>query len=171
MVLIDMHAAHERIVYETMKTQYAAKGIESQTLLLPVTIDLDDAALTCLEQQHVVLGRLGIDCAQIGDGRAKVRAIPAMLSKSAPGALVSDVLAELTRQDPSHSIDTQLNALLATMSCHQAVRANRQLSLVEMNSLLRQMERTDFYGSCNHGRPTFRVLPLKALDSWFSRGQ
>ena len=171
MVLIDMHAAHERIVYETMKTQYAAKGIESQTLLLPVTIDLDDAALTCLEQQHVVLGRLGIDCAQIGDGRAKVRAIPAMLSKSAPGALVSDVLAELTRQDPSHSIDTQLNALLATMSCHQAVRANRQLSLVEMNSLLRQMERTDFYGSCNHGRPTFRVLPIKELDSWFSRGQ
>ena len=154
-----------------MKQQYSGQGLEVQKLLMPITIELNNNELNCLQSKNSVLQQLGLECEQYGEKKAIIRGVPALLSQADSAELVLDVLHELTRNDLMTAIDEQVNHILATISCHHAVRANRELSLAEMNALLRQMEQTKFFNSCNHGRPTVKTFSLKELDRWFARGQ
>lgn len=171
LVLVDMHAAHERITYEGLKTSYAGEGIRAQPLLVPVTLAVSEREASLAEQAAEVFAELGLELDRLGPERLVVRQVPALLRHADVPALVRDVLSDLTE----HGISTRLreahNAVLSSMACHGSVRANRQLSVVEMNALLRDMERTERSGQCNHGRPTWVQLRLDELDRLFLRGQ
>ncbi|MBU1192622.1 MAG: DNA mismatch repair endonuclease MutL [Gammaproteobacteria bacterium] len=171
LVLVDMHAAHERITYEGLKSAYAGEGIRAQPLLVPVTLAVSEREATLAEQAAEVFAELGLELDRLGPERLVVRQVPALLRHADVPALVRDVLSDLTE----HGISTRLreahNAVLSSMACHGSVRANRQLSVTEMNALLRDMERTERSGQCNHGRPTWVQLRLDELDRLFLRGQ
>lgn len=174
LVLVDMHAAHERIVYERLKQSATAQSLAMQPLLLPASFAATALEQACADSRHQELLALGLDVAAIGPGRLAVRALPAALGQADPVALARAVLQELaecSEADASGLIERQRDALLATMACHGAVRAHRRLSLEEMNALLRQMEATERSGQCNHGRPTWRQLTMKELDALFLRGR
>ena len=174
LVVVDMHAAHERIVYERLKTaQGDASGqpLPSQPLLIPATFAATPTELATAEGAADALSALGLDVAALSPGVLAVRARPAALADGDPVALARAVLAELGEVDASHLVQRARDELLATMACHGAVRANRQLSLPEMNALLRDMERTERADQCNHGRPTWRQMTLRELDSLFLRGR
>lgn len=172
LVLVDMHAAHERIVYERMKTQLAAaQGIDAQPLLVPVSIAASRAEVATAESEQEAIAKLGIELDVAGPETLLVRQLPALLSQADPEALVRQMLEELARYGRTHQVEARLHELLSTMACHGSVRANRRLTIDEMNALLRDMERTERSDQCNHGRPTWTQMGLKALDRLFLRGQ
>ena len=172
LVLVDMHAAHERIVYERLKAQLAlAPRVSHQALLIPATFAASAHEVATAEAHADALHRLGLDITAFSPQTLAVRAVPSALAQGDPVALARSVLAELAGHDASTVIERATHELLATMACHGAVRANRRLSLDEMNALLRQMEATDRADQCNHGRPTWRQLSLRELDGLFLRGR
>ncbi|MEY4754108.1 MAG: mismatch repair endonuclease MutL, partial [Pseudomonadota bacterium] len=175
LVLVDMHAAHERIVYERLKASVgqaqAGRALPSQPLLIPSTFAATSAEIATAAEQAETLLQLGLDVDLLSPGVLAVRAVPAALRSADAVALARDVLAELAEVDSSHLVERAHDELLATMACHGAVRANRRLGLEEMNALLRDMEATERADLCNHGRPTWRQLSLKELDALFLRGR
>jgi DNA mismatch repair protein MutL len=171
LVVVDMHAAHERIVYERLKSQLATSRIASQPLLIPATFAATPQEVATAEASADTLKTLGLEITPFSPKTLAVRAVPASLAQGDAVELARSVLAELAQHDASRVIERAQNELLATMACHGAVRANRQLTVEEMNALLRQMETTQRSGQCNHGRPTWRQLSLKELDGLFLRGR
>ncbi|XVJ69766.1 MAG: DNA mismatch repair endonuclease MutL [Rhizobacter sp.] len=171
LVVVDMHAAHERVVYERLKASLGAAAIESQPLLIPVTFTATPAELATAAQQTANLQTLGLDISPLGPSTLAVRARPAALAQGDVVDLARSVLAELAQFDASNVIERAQHEILSTMACHGAVRANRQLSVAEMNALLRDMEHTERSDQCNHGRPTWRQISIKELDALFWRGR
>lgn len=171
LVIVDMHAAHERVVYERLKASLGQARIEAQPLLIPVTFSATPQEIATAEAQAETLQRLGLDIAPLSARMLAVRERPALLSGGDVIELARGVLAELAQFDASHAIERAQHEILATMACHGAVRANRQLNLDEMNALLRDMERTERADQCNHGRPTWRQLTVRDLDGLFLRGR
>ncbi len=172
LVLVDMHAAHERITYERMKQAWqASEGIRIQPLLVPESMGVSPAEARLVEEQAALLRTVGLELERVGPESLVIRAVPAMLRHADAKALVRDVLADFNVEGESRRVEERLNAILATMACHGSVRASRQLTLPEMNALLRDMERTERSGQCNHGRPTWVQLSLAELDRLFLRGR
>ena len=171
LVLVDMHAAHERIVYEQLKTQIDAQRISSQPLLIPATFPATAQEVATAEACAEALQELGLEISSLSSKTLAVRAVPSTLAQGDAVALARSVLAELSQHDASTVVQRARNELLATMACHGAVRANRKLTVDEMNGLLRQMEVTERSDQCNHGRPTWRQLSMRELDALFLRGR
>ena len=172
LLLIDMHAAAERVNYEKMKRQRQENGnLQSQRLLIPVTFPASHEECAALADHADTLAGFGLELSDMGGNTLAVRAVPAMLGKADVVSLAKDVLSELAQVGSSQTIEEHENHILATMSCHGSVRAGRQLTLPEMNALLRDMENTPRSNQCNHGRPTWVKLTLKELDALFLRGQ
>ena len=172
MVVVDMHAAHERIVYERLKSQVdSGARIASQPLLIPATFAATPQEVATAEESTDVLALLGMEVVPFSPKTLAVRAVPTTLAQGNPVELARSVLAELAAHDATTVVQRARNEILATMACHGAVRANRKLTLDEMNALLRQMETTDRSDQCNHGRPTWRQLTMKELDGLFLRGR
>ena len=171
LVIVDMHAAHERIVYERLKSQFEASCIASQPLLIPATFAATAHEVATAEARIDTLALLGLEITPFSPRTLAVRAVPTSLAAGDAVELARSVLAELAQMDASTVIERAHNELLGTMACHGAVRANRRLTGDEMNALLRQMEATERSDQCNHGRPTWRQVSLKELDSLFLRGR
>ncbi len=172
LILVDMHAAAERVNYEKMKAQRGASGsLKTQLLLIPVAFEATHNELAALADHAAELAQYGLDLADLGNGQIAVRAVPQMLGKADVAALARDVLRELAAVGSSQTIETKENQILGTMACHGSIRAGRQLTLPEMNALLRDMEATPRSNQCNHGRPTWVKLGLADLDALFLRGQ
>ena len=171
LVLVDMHAAHERITYERFKLALEGEGIKSQPLLVPVSVAVSRREADLAEEHSQLFSDLGMEVDRLGAENLVVRSIPVHLQGADSEKLLRDVLADIVVHGSSERIRHEINAVLATMACHGSVRANRKLTLEEMNSLLRDMERTERSGQCNHGRPTWVQLSLEELDKLFMRGQ
>jgi len=171
MVLVDMHAAHERILYEQLKTALEAKRVEVQPLLIPVTFAASPVEIGTAEEFRDTLTLLGFDISAVSPTTLAVRSVPTLLQKADAQALARDVLRDLQAYGGSRVLAERQNELLATLACHSAVRANRRLNIDEMNALLRQMEATERADQCNHGRPTWIQLTVADLDRLFLRGQ
>ena len=171
LVLVDMHAAHERIVMEKLKRNLDAGAVQRQALLVPAVLSAEALDIATAEENPEVLERLGLELAVSGPNELSVRAAPAALAAGDIPALTRDVLREIREFGGSEALSARQNELLATMACHAAVRANRTLTVAEMNALLREMEETERSGSCNHGRPTWYQLTLADLDKLFLRGR
>ncbi|HIF17580.1 MAG TPA: DNA mismatch repair endonuclease MutL [Cycloclasticus sp.] len=171
LILVDTHAAHERIVYETLKTQYDAGDMPSQPLLIPQKIELSDEEMLLFEQNEALLDGLGIELSASGPTTLLVRSIPVLLAQDDAEKLVRDVLIDLAKTGESRSVKDACYTVLGNMACHGSIRANRRLTEVEMNVLLRDIEKTQNSGQCNHGRPTWVLLTVQQLDALFLRGQ
>ena len=171
LIVVDMHAAHERITYERMKLAVAETGIQAQPLLVPETIAVSQKEADCAESNLESFKNLGLELQRVGPESVLIRQIPVLLNNANVEQLVRDVLADFIEHGSSKRIDHHINELLGTMACHGSVRANRRLSLAEMNALLRDMEATERSGQCNHGRPTWALQTLDELDKLFLRGQ
>jgi DNA mismatch repair protein MutL len=176
LVVVDMHAAHERIVYERLKNQLNAQDsdgprIASQPLLIPATFAANPSEVATAEACAEALEQLGLEISPLSAKTLAVRAVPTSLAQGDAVELARSVLAELAQHDASTVVQRAQNEILATMACHGAVRANRRLTLDEMNGLLRQMEETERSDQCNHGRPTWRQMTMRDLDALFLRGR
>jgi DNA mismatch repair protein MutL len=171
LVVVDMHAAHERIVYERLKTQLAQHQLQSQALLIPASFAATPEEMATVETHAATLAALGLEIETLGAQSLVVRQVPATLAQGDAVALARNVLGELAQHDAHDVLQRAKDDVLAAMACHGAVRANRQLTLQEMNALLRQMEVTERADQCNHGRPTWRQLGMRDLDSLFLRGR
>ncbi|MEI6269928.1 MAG: DNA mismatch repair endonuclease MutL [Methylococcaceae bacterium] len=170
-ILVDAHAAHERVTYERLKKQYQSGAIPRQPLLLPIKIKVSSAEADLAEQEHEFFGSLGFELNRSGPETIILRSTPALLGTIDKEQLIRDVLADITEHGMSQRIQEQSNQLLSTIACHGAVRARRRLGIDEMNALLRDMEQTERIGQCNHGRPTWIELSTNDLDKFFMRGQ
>ena len=168
-VLVDQHAAHERLVMERMKEGLAEGPLASQTLLLPEVVDIPIDQYEAILGEVDMLNRLGLQLEGFGQGSLLVRGVPALLGEASPSAIVRDIGEEFSHLGGSTGLQDRLNAVIASISCHGSVRAGRQLGSDEMNALLRQMEETPAAGQCNHGRPTFITLSLSDLEKLFHR--
>ncbi len=171
LVMVDIHAAHERITYERMKTARDNQAIRSQPLLVPMTLAVSEREAACAEQSSEMFGQLGMRVERAGEEALVVRELPVMLANSDVDQLVRDVLADFMEYGSSDRMLAHIDEILATMACHGSVRANRKLTIPEMNALLRDMEATERSGQCNHGRPTWVQVSLPELDKWFLRGR
>ncbi|MGD2136839.1 MAG: DNA mismatch repair endonuclease MutL [Gammaproteobacteria bacterium] len=171
LVLVDMHAAHERITYEGLKSAQTAAGIRTQPLLVPIVLDVSRREADVCEERREWLAELGLEIDRLGHEQIVVRQVPALLQQADIAALVRDLLADLLEYGSSRRLTDTVNELLSTMACHGSVRANRRLGLEEMNALLREMEVTERSGQCNHGRPTWVQLGMDELDKLFLRGR
>ncbi|MCV2403103.1 DNA mismatch repair endonuclease MutL [Marinomonas sp. C2222] len=171
LILVDMHAAHERIVYERMKTAFYQKNIASQPLLVPINISVSQSEADLVEENGQVFGSFGFRVERTGLESVMVREVPVILIRGDVESLVRDVISDLSTNGVSDLMESRANELMASMACHGAVRANRKLTIAEMNSLLRDMEVTERSGQCNHGRPTWAHLSMSDLDKLFLRGR
>ena len=171
LIVVDMHAAHERIVYERMKQNAARENVIKQPLLVPFSLNVSQAEADLVEENAALFEHLGFSVERLGIEQLRVRAIPALLKNADTGQLVRDVLSDLLEFGRSQRIQEYENEILSTMACHASVRANRSLSISEMNALLRDIEHTERSGQCNHGRPTWRQVSLEQLDKLFKRGR
>lgn len=171
LVIVDMHAAHERITYERMKKAYHKQSLKMQPLLVPITVSLSKREVASLEEHLDTLTHSGVELSILGEETVAVKQLPSLLACSDVPKLISDIASDLAHFEITSRVEDQLLKIMSTMSCHQAVRANDRLTLAEMNQLLRDMEETERSTQCNHGRPTWTQLSLKALDDLFMRGQ
>ncbi|PPU76791.1 MULTISPECIES: DNA mismatch repair endonuclease MutL [Xanthomonas] len=171
LIVVDMHAAHERIGYERLKNAHDSIGLRAQPLLVPMTLAVGEREADTAEREADTLASLGFDITRAGPQSLHVRSIPALLANAEPEALLRDVLGDLREHGQSRRIASARDELLSTMACHGAVRANRRLTVPEMNALLRDMEVTERSGQCNHGRPTWARFTLGEIDRWFLRGR
>lgn len=170
-MLVDMHAAHERITYERMKQAFDAQALVSQPLLVPITLAVSQSEADGADEHSALFENLGFLLQRAGPESLIVRRVPAMLRDADVEPLVRDVLSDLLKHGSSDRIRQHLDEIMSTMACHSSVRANRKLSITEMNALLRDMEATERSGQCNHGRPTWTQMSLDALDRLFLRGR
>jgi DNA mismatch repair protein MutL len=166
-----MHAAHERIIYEKMKTALATQNMPIQTLLVPLTIAVSEREADCVEEAHLLFQQFGFNIARMGKETIAVREVSSLLAQGPLEQLIRDILADVLVHGHSLRALENLHRLLGTIACHAAVRAKRQLSIPESNALLRDMEKTEHSGQCNHGRPTCVELSLDDLDKLFLRGR
>jgi DNA mismatch repair protein MutL len=171
LIIVDMHAAHERVVYEKLKTALDQQSIASQPLLIPVSFNASALEVACAEEHAETLATLGFDIAALSPSSLAVRAVPSLLQDADTVSLARDVLADINEAGATRVLKERQNELLSTLACHTAVRANRMLTIPEMNALLREMEATERSGQCNHGRPTWFQVTLAELDKMFMRGQ
>lgn len=171
LIVVDMHAAHERITYERMKESFACGGIQTQPLLVPESIAVSQKEADCAENFTEIFKNLGFEIQRAGPEAILIRQVPVVLNRARVEQLVRDVLSDLIEHGSSERIQHHINEILGTMACHGSVRANRKLSIPEMNALLRDMEATERSGQCNHGRPTWLLQSLDELDKMFMRGQ
>ncbi len=171
LIIVDMHAAHERITYEHLKTSFTQEAIRSQPLLMPLSLHVSKKEADIAEEYLDTFHTLGFELDRLGMEKLTIRAVPSLLKEADTTTLVRDVLADLLTYGASQRVQQALNEILATMACHGSVRANRRLSIPEMNALLRDMERTERSGQCNHGRPTWTTLSLEQIDKLFLRGR
>lgn len=171
LIIVDMHAAHERITYERMKTATDNQGMKAQPLLVPLSVAVSTAEADCVEAEQDGLAELGFTIERVSPESILVRQVPALLAKANIEQLVRDVIADIQEHGRSDRITAYRDELLSTMACHGSVRANRQLTVAEMNALLRDMERTERSGQCNHGRPTWAYQSMADLDKLFLRGR
>ncbi|MGZ8186339.1 MAG: DNA mismatch repair endonuclease MutL, partial [Methylobacter sp.] len=170
-ILVDAHAAHERVTYERLKQQFQTGPVPSQPLLLPIKIQVSSTEADLAEQQHEFFSSLGFELNRSGLETLVLRSTPALLGSTDMETLIRDVLADISEHGLSPRLQEQSNHVLSTIACHGAVRAHRRLSIDEMNALLRDMEKTERIGQCNHGRPTWIELSTHDLDKFFLRGQ
>lgn len=171
LIVVDMHAAHERIGYEKLKAAHDGIGVRSQPLLVPMNLAVAEREADVAEREGDTLAALGFEVVRSGLQSLSVRSVPALLAHAEPEALLRDVLADLREHGESRRVAAARDELLSTMACHGAVRANRRLTVAEMNALLREMEVTERSGQCNHGRPTWAHFSLAEIDRWFLRGR
>lgn len=171
LVIVDMHAAHERITYEKLKQQFSEKRLQSQPMLVPQSVALSEKEANCAEDNLAFFERLGFTIERAGPETLLIRQVPVMLFKSDVEQLLRDVLSDFIEFGSSQRVEQNINEILSTMACHGSVRANRQLTIPEMNALLRDMEETERSGQCNHGRPTWTQMSMSELDKLFMRGQ
>lgn len=171
LVLVDMHAAHERVLYEQLKKDYQEQGFISQPLLVPLTVQLSEREANAIEQNVEMFERLGLKVARISQESVVVREVPALLREGNTEQLIRDIIADLIEHEQSFRIEERINHILATMACRGSVHSQHKLTLPEMNALLRAMENTDHSGQCNHGRPTWMQLSMAELDKLFLRGR
>ena len=171
LIVVDAHAAHERITYERLKQEYSTGVIKTQALLVPLSVSVSEAEADCCEAQAECLSSIGLEVDRLGLEEVRVRSVPVMLGQSDCVALIRDVLSDFLEYGSSERIKQAIDAVLSSMACHGSVRANRKLSVIEMNALLRQIESTPNSGQCNHGRPTWTQLDMRALDALFMRGR
>lgn len=171
LVLVDMHAAHERVIYERLKKMYQENNAVSQPLLVPITVQLTEREADSIEKQQAIFQELGLNIERISVENIVVRAVPEMLRNADIVALIQDAAADFLQHERSHRLEDIIQHLLATMACRSAVCAKRQLTIPEMNTLLRQMETTEHSGQCNHGRPTWKQFSIEQLDAIFLRGR
>ncbi|HET7635600.1 MAG TPA: DNA mismatch repair protein MutL, partial [Burkholderiales bacterium] len=166
-----MHAAHERIVYERIKTALDQHTLATQSLLIPVSFAADRLDVAAAAENRPVLHEIGFDIAALSPTTLAVRAVPAVLADADAAQLARDVLRDVREYGAGRVLTERRNELLSTMACHAAVRANRKLGIAEMNALLREMEITERSGQCNHGRPTWFEVSIADLDKMFMRGR
>ncbi|MET0717935.1 MAG: DNA mismatch repair endonuclease MutL [Pseudoxanthomonas sp.] len=171
LIVVDMHAAHERIGYEKLKSAHDGIGLHSQPLLVPLNLAVAEREADVAERESETLATLGFDVTRSGPQSLSVRSVPALLAQAEPEGLLRDVLTDLREHGETRRIAAARDELLSTMACHGAVRANRRLTVPEMNALLREMETTERSGQCNHGRPTWARFSLSEIDRWFMRGR
>ena len=171
LIVVDMHAAHERVTYERMKVSWQSQSMKSQPLLVPVSMSISRGEAELAEDSSALFQRLGFEVERMGPETLLVRQIPVFLRDANVEALVRDVISDIKTHGSSDRVEGRVNTLLGTMACHGSVRANRKLTIPEMNGLLRDMERTERSGQCNHGRPTWTQMSMKDLDKLFLRGR
>ncbi len=171
LILVDMHAAHERVTYERMKQERSKQGIQAQPLLVPATVAVSEKEALLAENHAEIFTKLGFELDRTGPETLRIRQIPVALANADPEALVRDVLSDITQHGSSTRIGEAINEVLSTMACHGSIRANRKLTIPEMNALLRDMEITERSGQCNHGRPTWVQITIAELDKLFMRGR
>jgi len=171
LVLVDTHAAHERITYERLKQAYEAQQIACQPLLVPQQVSVSEREADCAEEQRAFFLELGVQVDRVGPESLLIRQLPVLLMQGNSEQLLRDMLSDIVQHGTTTRIRESVNEVLSTMACHGSVRANRRMTIPEMNALLRDMEITERSGQCNHGRPTWIQVSLAELDKWFMRGQ
>ena len=171
LIIVDMHAAHERITYERLKQTMLEDVLRAQPLLVPVSLSVSEKEADYVEQKQAIIQQLGFEVNRLDNEKLVIRALPYLLKDANAETLLRDVLADLMTYGQTERVKEEIQTILSTMACHHSVRANRRLSVLEMNRLLRDMERTERSGQCNHGRPTWTALSMQQLDKLFMRGQ
>ena len=171
LVLVDMHAAHERIVYEQLKTALDKQDVAVQNLLIPVSLKISDSEAGIIQENEAALKELGFDVSMLSPNNIAIRSVPTQLKQTDMATAFHQILSDLEAFGTTQVTKEARNEQLATIACHHAVRANRSLTIIEMNALLRQMEQTERAGQCNHGRPTWTQLTMSELDALFMRGR